>query len=118
ELRALEAAGLTATDLRLLVARGLAESGLELTQPADGRRRFVALNNLALPDGTCFVLAGQGPPAVAAAPAGPGAERPRWDAGRRELTWRGLLVKHFREPAPSQELLLAAFEEEDWPRRI
>jgi hypothetical protein len=25
------------------------------------------------------------------------------------------VIKHFRRPAPSQELILAAFEEESWP---
>jgi hypothetical protein len=43
---------------------------------------------------------------------------PHWDATRREL-WVGPdLVKRYRQPAPSQERILTAFEEEGWPSRI
>ena len=45
-------------------------------------------------------------------------EVPRWDFQLRELTIRGELVKRFKNPAPCQELVLAAFEEEGWPPRI
>jgi hypothetical protein len=42
-------------------------------------------------------------------------DQPRWDGCRRELWWGGRLVKRFRQPAPNQEALLAAFEELGWP---
>jgi hypothetical protein len=47
-----------------------------------------------------------------------GSLRPRWDARLRRLCWNGILVKHFKVPAGSQELILAAFEEEGWPPHI
>jgi hypothetical protein len=43
---------------------------------------------------------------------------PRWDAERRVLSFDGRIVKRFRRRARNQELVLAAFEEERWPRRI
>jgi hypothetical protein len=43
---------------------------------------------------------------------------PHWDRDRRELRWANQLVKQYRLPAPNQELILAAFEEEDWPLSI
>ncbi|MEN6451371.1 MAG: hypothetical protein ABFC96_12840 [Thermoguttaceae bacterium] len=43
---------------------------------------------------------------------------PRWDSQRRELVVDGQIVKRFRVPAPNQEAVLAAFEEEGWPSRI
>jgi hypothetical protein len=43
---------------------------------------------------------------------------PRWDPARRELIVDGQLVKRFRVPAPNQEAVLAAFEEEGWPSRV
>jgi hypothetical protein len=43
---------------------------------------------------------------------------PRWDEQFRELRWQGELVKQFRLPAPNQEAILAALEEEGWPIRI
>lgn len=43
---------------------------------------------------------------------------PCWNAARRELVWGARLVKRFRVPAPNQERILCAFEEEAWPARI
>jgi hypothetical protein len=51
------------------------------------------------------------------APSGKG-PRPRWEPGPRRLWFGGQLVKWIRQPAKSQEAILAAFEEEGWPRRI
>jgi hypothetical protein len=44
--------------------------------------------------------------------------KPHWDPIRRELRYRGVVVKRFRKPAPNQELILAAFEESGWPQHI
>jgi hypothetical protein len=44
--------------------------------------------------------------------------RPHWNAMRRELLVGGQVVKRFRVPAPNQEAVLAAFEEEGWPHRV
>ena len=44
--------------------------------------------------------------------------RPHWDRFRHELRLGRTIVKRFRRPAPNQELILAAFEEQDWPERI
>src|SRR5262249_16035588 len=52
-------------------------------------------------------------PARAAPP--PPAARPCWDKRRRQLCWRGLVVKQFRSPAPNQELILDALQDEGWP---
>jgi hypothetical protein len=41
-----------------------------------------------------------------------------WDPERRELWFRGKLVKKYRQPAPHQCRILAAFQEAGWPRRI
>ena len=43
---------------------------------------------------------------------------PLWDPARRELLWGERLVKRFRVPAPNQELILVAFQEEGWPPNI
>ncbi len=43
---------------------------------------------------------------------------PLWDATRRELSFEGSVVKRFRVPAPNQEIIFAAFEEEGWPEHI
>lgn len=43
---------------------------------------------------------------------------PHYDADRRTLFFRGKIVKQFLQPAANQELILTAFEEENWPPRI
>ena len=42
--------------------------------------------------------------------------KPYWDAERRTLWFRGVIVKQFRQPAENQILILSAFEELCWPR--
>jgi hypothetical protein len=43
---------------------------------------------------------------------------PHWDAAGQVLCLGGLVVKRYRYASPNQETVLAAFEEEHWPRRI
>jgi hypothetical protein len=43
---------------------------------------------------------------------------PEWDAAEKVLSFNGVVVKQFLHPAPNQEIVLAAFDEERWPRRI
>ena len=43
---------------------------------------------------------------------------PLWDRDRRVLRVDGGVVKQFKVPSPSQEAILAAFEEEGWPPAI
>jgi hypothetical protein len=43
---------------------------------------------------------------------------PTWDSDRQELRFSGHLVKQFKVPAANQEMILAVFQEEQWPARI
>jgi len=43
---------------------------------------------------------------------------PHWDPVRQELRLGEVVVKQFKVPAANQERVLAAFQEEGWPRRI
>ena len=43
---------------------------------------------------------------------------PVWDRDRQELRVGNQVVKHFKVPAPNQELVLSVFQEEGWPIRI
>jgi len=43
---------------------------------------------------------------------------PRWDGDLQELRVNGAIVKQFKVPAPNQEMILSAFQEENWPVRI
>src|ERR1043165_10056178 len=44
--------------------------------------------------------------------------RPMWEGVRRELKFKDVTIKGFRQPAHNQETILAAFQEESWPARI
>jgi hypothetical protein len=95
-------------------------------------RTFRPCSNLAFEDSTAFVMTQEGLRLVSNCHRGgssrPGSQAegsssrtlvvPCWDLRRRELTWDGLLVKKFLLPAPNQEIVFAAFEEEGWPYRI
>lgn len=117
--------GIGHTDLRLLIAQGLAEHRLEVTTPQCRERRFERLANYSLPHGTCFVLTDAGLPRhaqnsingeqrqIAAQLASPPV--PCWDRHHRVLTLDGQVVKAFRVPAANQEAILWAFEAAGWP---
>jgi hypothetical protein len=44
--------------------------------------------------------------------------KPRWDSTLRELSLDGLVVKRFRVPALNQEMILSAFQEDNWSECI
>jgi hypothetical protein len=135
ELRALREAGLDDSDLFWLVCKGYLRHVAETAYPELQDRRFMELLNLALPENTCFLLTEAGirflrhfcsEPVPRACPSeqgepgwrGAGAVTPYWDSERRELKVGDVVVKQFRQPAWAQEIVLSAFQEEQWPWRI
>lgn len=146
EIECLRSAGLTNSDIRWLVCKELVEHAHEVTTIEDAKRRFRRIASLTLTKSCCFILTATGVSFVrrlcTSAPnreaaASPSAAEydawltenshaeesrtrhfPKWDSVRRELRMGGQVVKHFRVPAPNQERVLAAFEEESWPPRI
>jgi hypothetical protein len=139
--------GLTSTDLRWLVMKGWVEQGIETTLPGESRRSFRSTKGLRFLKRTGFVLTPLGVEAaravavgefepitraeeglendaadasISAKPDATPASRvvPLWDADLQELRVNGLIVKQFKVPAPNQEMVLAAFQEEGWPARI
>jgi hypothetical protein len=129
EYRTLTRAGVTARALRCLLSRGFVQHAVERIEPASARRNFAPLCNLALPEDASFILTAEGVAAaqrlgLGATDEADGGEAafcqavPRWDGARRELYFRGALVKRFRQPADCQEIILASFQEECWPPRI
>ncbi len=138
ELDILRAAGLNNNDFRWLAQHDYIEAGVEVTLQGESARLFRRDGQLRLTPTTCFVLteAGHrfaaarlgtprfnGAPVAADSVNGAGAARtadlgPCWDRDRQELRFGAVIVKQFKVPAPNQEMILAAFEEEHWPPRI
>lgn len=44
--------------------------------------------------------------------------KPIWDRDRRQLRLGRRVIKEFKVPAANQEVILAVFQEEDWPAKI
>src|SRR5437870_2774956 len=138
EIDALQEAGLMRPDLRWLLCQGYVEHAVETTAPGRSTRCFGAMGGLNFTRKDCFALTAEGARLVQAVYAPPSVPQgaaqnwsqlpvlqnltqplvPRWDSTCRELLFGGHVVKRFRQPALSQETILAAFEEEAWPPRM
>ncbi len=140
EIRELLQTGLNQSDLRWLVKKGFIEHGRDVTGPSDESRVFRRERGLVFTKRTCFVLTPRGASyfrelrsqqderrrvvtlhATSPASEVPGAPHvalPHWDRDRQELRIGNTVVKQFKVPAPNQEMIIAAFDEEGWPPRI
>jgi hypothetical protein len=125
QLPHLRAEAISDTVLRRLVAEGFAAHAQEKTLPRARRRSLQVLAHLRFSERSCFVLTEAGL-ALARRFLSSEAEpltavRPsfvRCDNGHRELRLGHSIVKRFRSHADNQELVLAAFQEQDWARLI
>jgi hypothetical protein len=130
ELADLRHEGVMPTTLRGLVVQGLVVHARETTPPRADRRTVQLSPHLRFTERSCFVLtpAGavlasrvQGPQSEQATTSEPEQAVPSFVTcadGRRELRVLGFVVKEFRVYAMNQEQVLAAFEEQHWPRWI
>ena len=137
EWRTLQVLGLTSTDVRCLACQGVIEHAVETPMTKGGGRSFRRVDPMVVTERTALVLTAAGVALLSAHPAfqddappvtggalhnGPnpegGTATPVWDRETRELSAAGRLVKRFRVPAPNQELILEAFQEEGWPPRM
>lgn len=124
ELTCLRALGVSMTHLRWLVIMDFVEHGWETTKEGAQERSFRPTTCLAFLARSCFILTQAGErkffPSDSAnnAWSSSPAAHPAWDRSTRELSLGNELVKRFRGPAPNQEGILTAFEEDNWPVRI
>lgn len=147
ELSELQHLSLNRSAIRWLVLEGLAEMAIEeplnsldtaVAESPSSSRTFRPVQTMAETNGLCFVLTENGVrlarelasvlpehSGVRVSSRSPGEDsspqlvsKPTWIAAIRELRVEQTLVKRFRSQAPTQEVVLAAFEEEGWPRRI
>jgi hypothetical protein len=126
------AVGLTITDLRWMVAKRFIEHADETSAHGDEHRSFTPSRGFNFSPTTCVLLTKEGarfaassevtsPEETIRASVEPDAEpslKPHWDASRRVLSLSGRLVKQFHAPARNQELILSAFQKNDWPEFI
>jgi hypothetical protein len=124
EIDTLRGHGVTNSQLRWLLKKGYTAQAVERTKSHASRRSFRHVTSPCLEAQACFVVTEAG---IAFASTGqlPGdnglkhlAPKPTWDGELRELRLGEVIVKRFKQPAGNQELILGAFQEEDWPARI
>jgi len=132
EIGQLYAAGLTITDLRWMVVKEFVEHADETSVHGNEHRSFTPSRGPNFLPTTSVLLTKKGAALAAREnvgcpdeiPAANGKSHPRaslkpqWDAARRELSLGGRMVKQFHVPARNQELILSAFQEDDWPESI
>ncbi len=137
EIQILQKAGSTRSDLRWLRCRDYVDHATEITTPHDLQRVFQPTSNLSFYRTTCFVITPAGmqfalsmrgqtckvedritAENLTGRYATERDEVPVWDRERQVLHLGGLVVKQFKTPAPNQEAVLSAFQEEGWPPRI
>jgi hypothetical protein len=133
EIERLLALGIGSSDLRWLIKKGYVEHAREITHSGDSARRFQPARSLAFTRATCFsvtqsglaLLRAKGGLNGYAVPSGGplvsparSSSVPQWDRDSRVLYVAQRIVKEFRVRSPNQESVLAAFEEEGWPRYI
>jgi hypothetical protein len=113
---------------------GWIEHAVELTIRQQQTRRFRRAKGLVLHERSCAVITPRGIVEAATAgvrdgrrltfqgPAangrGAGALKPVWDKVWRQLRIGRHIAKRFRQPAPSQEAILDAFQTRGWPLHI
>lgn len=127
ELSVLRRFGLTESDFRWMVCKGIAEHGIEVATKGGDKRTFCRTKRLKFKKRSCFVLTsecaekllGRNEPVVVLQTKQFAHDNtrlaPNWDGDRHELCVSDFLVKRFRWPAKNQETLLTAFDEEQWP---
>lgn len=135
ELDDLRRQGFTNGDSRWLVCKGWAELARELRPRPKELRRFQHDVGLAMDERVCLVLTAAGERVARGLFAasngmsplnnvelgqadGDGRIKPHWDRDRHELRLGSQLIKQFKLPSPNQEVILMAFEEENWPPRV
>ena len=139
EIDVMHRAGVTNSDFRWMAYKGMLDHGRETTMIGDANRSFRRGGNLSFNRRSCFVITNSGlgfaldqptsvelkSPSVEISTGTSVISRhslndevPSWDRDRQELRWGDTVVKQFKVPAPNQELILAAFQEDGWPVRI
>jgi hypothetical protein len=131
EINRLRECGLSECDLRWLVRRSVVEHRTEITARDASVRCFSLSEHLSFYPDTCFTLTRRGarfaqsllspspaPAQIDAPIEAVGEQRPVWDPARRILRVGNAVVKHFRVPAPSQEVIINAFADEGWAPRV
>ncbi|HEY1598092.1 MAG TPA: hypothetical protein VGG64_00720 [Pirellulales bacterium] len=137
ELEVLRAAKLSNSDIRWLCTVGYVHHAYETTDVEDEARTFRQSGAPAFVDRTCFIATTSGiavardtcggthpvipfpdPPRIDSGRVETATFQPKWDDQRRQIRVGDRVVKEFKLPAPNQETILTAFEEEGWPPRI
>lgn len=134
EVSELRRAHISNSDLRWLLSQNLVKCANEMT--SEGKRRFLHAPIASISSTSCFVITEDGlelleslspssqPATILVSSNGVPplplleGEKPVWDPNRRKLLVRGQIIKHFRCPAPNQQVILDVFQATHWPTHV
>lgn len=141
EIKEFHRSQISNSELRWLLIHGYARHAAEVAA-SEGKRRFRETSLTCLGESSCFVIAEAGlalvasrnttstqidvpmPPVRLFSESSDNAVsaalevKPLWDAKRRKLWFDGKIVKQYHCPAPSQHLILDAFQEAHWSAHV
>jgi hypothetical protein len=130
EIPSFQQIGIHSSQLRWLIRKAYIEHARETTACGMDARSFEHTAALSFTSASCFVLTSLGEelarslrgdvcvPAPVPVERKDSSDKPTWDSDLRELRFQGRIVKRYKVPSPNQQVLLAAFDEEDWPCRV
>lgn len=131
EIGKLYDSGISNTELRWMLCKGLALAADDITEKGQTGRKFGPLGSLRLGSRTCFILTEKGQEFAQEMKSActevdltqlpvcsPQSPKPSWDSDKRLLTVEQHVIKQFRVPAENQELILNTFHEDGWVGRI
>lgn len=137
ELDELRQRGIDNVWLRWLIVSDFVAHSHETFASTSDERQFENRGRLNLTEASCFILTPAGvrfaqelliqpnheaTSRLAGRMKGPDRRHdevvPHWDPGKRQLEFRGRVIKAFVRAAWNQEAILTAFEEEGWPQQV
>jgi hypothetical protein len=122
---------MTNGEIRNMLLQGIVVHAQETSSPNSEIRSFRKIRNLSMPARACFVLTEKGESFARTLDIPSNGHKladngrapstslvPKWDSEMRELSVGIVLVKAFHRPAPRQETVLSAFQEQRWAKRV
>ncbi|WP_168565941.1 hypothetical protein [Crateriforma spongiae] len=121
--------GFSSDQLSKLVSSNWIEHALEIVSDNASQRRFSFDGSMSFSESSCFALSVEGRRILSGLVtltgeiARPGSSmhpfaKPVWDDEGNRLTFAGVLVKRYRQPAETQKCVLRAFQSQQWSKQI
>lgn len=123
--------GASVNQIREAVQLGFCSLRSETTDARYHQRTFRKVHSLLIPSNACLIIttkgreqldrireSGESIDHISKSSMRPADFIPEWNSELRQLKLEGIIVKQFHRKARNQTIVLAVFQEDEWPRRI